>query len=150
MRSRYEQFTSVISGIYRYIQKIERDEMVKFGLKGSFAEYLIAIARYEDGVTASVLSEICEKDKAAVSRVITEMEEKGVVYRELTGESRYRAKIRLTDRGKAAAHHIRDRARIAVEIAGGDLDSETRKIFYAALGQIAANLQSLSREGLPE
>ena len=150
MLSRYEQFTSVISGIYRYIQKIERDEMVKYGFKGSFAEYLIAIDRYEEGITASALSEICEKDKAAISRVIAEMEAKELVYRETNGETRYRARVHLTPKGKDAAEHIRSRAKLAVEIAGKELDAETRAFFYSTLGRIASNLQALSKEGLPE
>ncbi len=149
MLSRYEQFTSVISGIYRYIQKIERDEMVKYGLKGSFAEYLTAISRYEDGITSSELSEICEKDKAAISRVVSEMEKTGVVYRETSGDSRYRAKLKLTDKGREAAAHVHERARLAVELAGKGMDDETRSVFYSALGLISANLQAISREGLP-
>ncbi len=150
MLSRYEQFTSVISGIYRYIQKIERDEMIKFGLKGSFAEYLTALARYEEGLTSSELSEICDKDKAAISRVVAEMEKTGVIYREATGGSLYRAKIKLTEKGKSAATHISERARLAVELAGKELDDETRAIFYAALGSIASRLQALCKEGLPD
>ena len=35
MISRFEQFTSAISGIYRSIQKIEREQMEKYGLKVS-------------------------------------------------------------------------------------------------------------------
>ena len=38
MLTRFEQFTSSIAGIYKHIQKIERDEMIKYGLKGSYAQ----------------------------------------------------------------------------------------------------------------
>ena len=34
MISRFELFVSSVSSIYRYIQKIERVEMEKYGLKG--------------------------------------------------------------------------------------------------------------------
>jgi len=37
-----------------------------------------------------------------------------------------------------------------VELAGAGLSDETREIFYAALEQITANLQVLSKEGLPQ
>ena len=73
MLSRYEQFSYIVSGINRHIQKLERDEMIKFGYKGAFAQYLVAMRHYPKGVTAAQLSEICDKDKAAVSRIVTEM-----------------------------------------------------------------------------
>ena len=79
MISRFEQFSYVISGIHRQIQKIERAEMIKRGYKGAFAQYLATLHRYEEGLTATELCEICDKDKAAVSRILAEMEEKGLL-----------------------------------------------------------------------
>ena len=38
MYARFEQFSSTISSIYRDIQKIERDDMVKYGVKGAYAQ----------------------------------------------------------------------------------------------------------------
>ena len=70
MLNRFEQFTSAISALCRDVQKIERDEMEKQGLRGAFAQYLLAISRYPEGITASALCEVCDKDKAAVSRII--------------------------------------------------------------------------------
>ena len=95
MISRYEQFAALISGIERGIQRIERDEMEKLGYKGAYAQYLAALRRYEGGVTAAQLCEICDRDKAAVSRVVAELEQKSLVSRE-SGAS-YRAALRLTD-----------------------------------------------------
>ena len=79
MTDRFEQFSFIISGIYRKLQKIKRDEMIKRGYKGAFAQYLATLSRYEEGLTSTELCEICDKDKAAVSRIIAEMEEKGIV-----------------------------------------------------------------------
>ena len=45
MVNRFEQFTGLISAGNRCVQKIERDEMEKFGLKGAYAQYLLAMAR---------------------------------------------------------------------------------------------------------
>lgn len=150
MRSRFEQFTFVISGIYRYIQKIERDEMVKYGYKGAYAQYLVAIHHHPEGLTSSQLCEACDKDKAAVSRVIAEMEQKGLVTRGAAEDSVYRARIRLTDEGLRAARFVDERARAAVLAAGKGLTDENRTVFYETLGLIAGNLQNLSKEGIPE
>ena len=150
MITRFEQFSSSIASLYKYIQKIERDEMIKYGLKGSFAQYLLAIRRYENGLTASNLCEICDKDKAAISRVIAEMEQKELIYRKATGTNLYRAMLMLTEKGKSAADHVNERAKIAVEAAGKGLTEESRQAFYAALNLIASNLQAISQEGIPE
>lgn len=147
MRSRYEEFSGAIFCIHRDIQKIEREEMERYGLKGAFAQYLLAIRRNPGGLTAARLCEICGKDKAAISRVLGEMEEKGLILREAGG--RYRSQICLTQAGSEAADFVSSRATIAVELAGKGLSDESRKIFYNALGLIAANLQAVSARGLP-
>ena len=148
MLERFEVFTTAVSSIYRYVQKIEREEMEKYGLKGAHAQYLIAMDHYPEGITAAKLCEVCDIDKAAVSRVLSEMEKKNLVER--SGDAGYRVQVRLTKEGKDAAHYVAERATLAVEVAGKGLSDEERKIFYGALERIAANIQTLSKDGIPE
>lgn len=150
MVSRFEQFASSISAIYRDIQKIERDEMERFGLRGAYTQYLLAISRFPEGVTAAALSEICDKDKAAVSRAISEMLAKGLVNRKGIKDTLYRAKLTLTEAGRQAAEFVSKRAEIAVELAGKGLTDSDKHVFYATLDQITLNLQHISRDGIPE
>ena len=91
MITRFEQFSSAISSIYQSIAKIERVEMAKYGLKGPHAQCLLAMSRYPDGITAARLCEVCEKDKAAVSRTVAELEEAGMILRPDPDGKRYRA-----------------------------------------------------------
>lgn len=150
MISRYEQFTTAISTIYHHFQKIERDEMERYGLRGTYTQYLLAIDRALDGITAAQLCEFCEKDKAAVSRAVAEMENQGLVRRALINDRAYRAKLYLTEEGKRAAEFVRLRSKTAVEIAGKGVDDADRAVLYAALERIAGNLQRICREGIPE
>ena len=150
MTSRYEQFTAAISSIYQHFQKIERNEMERYGLRGSYTQYLLAIDRSSDGITAAKLSDVCDKDKAAVSRVVTEMEKQGLIIREFTGERAYRAKLYLTEEGKKAAEFVRQRSKTAVELAGQGLSDTDRAVMYLALERIAANLIVISSDGMPE
>ena len=150
MLQRFEQFSTAISSVYHAIQKLERDEMVKYGLKGPYAQYLVAMARCPQGITAAQLGQLCDKDKAAVSRAITQMEQRGLVTRDCANNSLYRALLRLTESGQQAAHYVCQKAKTAVEFAGKDLTDESRALFYTALHQIADNLQSLTQAGLPE
>lgn len=150
MISRFEQFTVVISGIYRYIQKLERDEMIKRGYKGAFAQYLATLKRYEEGLTSTELCLVCDKDKAAVSRIIAEMEEKELVQRPKKAIRGYRSKITLTEKGRETADYVFERALAAVQSVSGELMSdEQREIFYLTLDSIYKNLRKVSEEGIP-
>lgn len=150
MIKRFEQFSSAFSSIYRYIQKIEREEMEKHGLKGAFAQYLMALHRHPDGMTASQLCEACDMNKAAVSRAIGEMEAAGLVCKKSESETSYRAPLFLTERGREIVQFVYDRGIIAVEKGGQGLSDDDRRAFYAALQLIAGNLQRLCQEGLPD
>jgi len=150
MLSRFELFTSSIFVINRDLQKLEREEMEKFGLKGAFVPYLAVLIRFPDGVTSSRLSEICDKDKAAVSRVVSEMVQKELINREGTKDNLYRANLTLTEKGMEVARFVQGRAMAAVAAASKGLTEENRKTFYEALDLIAKNLREISKTGIPE
>ena len=150
MLDRFEQFSYSISNIYKHINKIEREEMEKYGLRGAYAQYLVTMTHYPDGITSSKLSEICDRDKAAISRIVSEMEDKGLVVRYTERDNMYRAKLILTEEGKKAADYVCERAERAVNAAGNGLGEEERKIFYGALAIIEANLRRISRDGIPD
>ena len=149
MLDRFEQFTAAISSINRCIQKLERDEMEKYGYKGAFAQYLIVLAAHPQGLSAAELSEHSDRDKAAVSRIVSEMIDKGLVSRD--GEEKsYRSKLLLTEAGMVAADFVKSRAKAAVEAVGGELSDSDRAVFYSSLAVISANLELLCKEGIPE
>ncbi len=148
MLERYERLSSSISCMYHDIQKIERVEMAKFGLKGPHAQCMLAMSRHPGGLTASQLCEICDKDKAAISRTVAELEQAGMVLRDAAGGNRYRALLTLTQKGTEAAEAVSRRALVAVEQAGVGLDDEQRKIFYQVLALIAGNLHAICKDGL--
>ena len=150
MVTRFEQFSSSVACIYRNIQKIERVEMAKYGLKGPHAQALLAMSRYPDGINSGELVRLCDKDKAAISRTVAELEREGMIRRVGKNGNLYRAALLLTERGEAAARHVAERAKRAVEAAGEGLTAEHRKIFYAALDLIAGHLQTIGDEGLAE
>ncbi len=149
MVSRFERFLVALAGINRSWHKIASNEMEKYGLKGSFAIYLVTMLRYPEGITSAQLGEICGRNKADVSRSISELEAKGLVLRDDNG-GRYRAPIKLTDEGKLSAEHVRKQANIAVEIAGIGIPEDRRHLFYETLELISSNLQNLSKNGMPE
>ena len=150
MVTRFEQFTSSVASIYRSVQKIERVEMAKYGLKGPHAQVLLAMSRYPDGVTSGELVKLCDKDKAAISRTVAELEREGMVIRNGKNGNFYRASLTLTERGREAAEHVAIRATQAVEAASCGLGDGNRRVLYAALELIATHLQNICDMGLAE
>ena len=148
MIDRYELLSLAVSSMYHDIQKIERVEMAKFGLKGPHAQCLLALSRYSQGLTSSQLCEICDKDKAAISRTVSELEQAGMVLRSDRNGNRYRAVLTLSPQGAAAAQSVSERAQVAVEQAGMGLDDGQRKVFYQVLALIAGNLHAICKDGL--
>ena len=148
MLGRYELLSLSISSMYHDIQKIERVEMARFGLKGPHAQCLLMLSRYPDGLTASQLCEISDKDKAAISRAISELEEAGMILRQDRNGNRYRAPVKLTAQGILAAQSVAQRAKLAVEQAGMGLEEDQRQIFYQVLSLIAGNLHTICKDGL--
>lgn len=150
MVSKYEIFSTVVSSLYRDIQRIERTEMAKYNLKGPHAQCLVIMDRHPEGITAARLCEICERDKAAISRTVAELEEAGLIFRREQNGVHYRIPLVLTEAGKAAAQNVNAVAGRAVEMAGTGLNDEERDVFYRVLGVIARNLHMISQGGLKE
>ena len=150
MISKYELFSGVVSSLYHDIQRIERTEMARYGLKGPHAQCLVVLARHPEGITAARLCELCEKDKAAVSRTVAELEEAGLLLRKEKKGIRYRAPLVLTQAGREAAEKVNGVAQKAVEQAGTGLTDDQRDVFYHVLGVIAQNLHTIGRDGIKE
>ena len=150
MIERFEQFSYSINVIYRYVLKIEREEMEKYGYRGSYALYLAIMYHFPDGITASKLSEISDRDKAGISRTVTEMEQKGLITKQSNHDNFYRAKLVLTKKGRDVADLVRKKAIYAVSRAGDGISDEDRKIFYDCLFSISSNLKKISSEGIPD
>ena len=123
--------------------------MEAYGLKGAHSVYLTTMNRFPDGITATQLCELCGKDKSDVSRMMSIMEKKGLVYKEGIHQNMYKGVFKLTEQGKEAAEFVDRRARLAVMLAGKDLTDEKRMVMYEAMESISANLQKLSADGLP-
>ena len=150
MIDRFERFSLAITEISRYWHKLAAEELSKYGLKGSHATYLTAMYKYPEGITVPQLCEVCGKDKSDASRMLSILEEKGLVKKQEVGGSLYRGKLQLTEEGYLAAEHVSKRASRAVEAAGRNLTDGEREVFYKSLDSITANLRELCRDGIPE
>lgn len=144
MLKRFESFVITINQIYRNIQKLKTREMTEMGLKGTDVMCLFKLNRHEEGLTSAELSVLCMEDKAAISRAVSLLMEKGLVtYADSDNKRKYRAKLILTEDGKNASARMTALISAAVAKGGDGLTNEERVIFYKALKTISGNLEHL-------
>ena len=148
MFSRFEQFCTAVSMIHHSIQKIQRVEMARYGLKGPHAQCLLIISQYPEGITAARLCELCEKDKAAISRTVAELEEADMLIRRDPEGKRYRSRLYLTEKGAEVAGNVGRLVHRVVSQATEGYGEKDREIFIHVLNLIAGNLQDICRDGL--
>ena len=148
MLNRFARFSLAISEIDRCWHKLAAEAMAEYDLNSPHAVYLTTLYNFPEGITAARLCEVCDKDKAAISRMMAELEEKGMVNRGDEKGNHYRMQLRLTALGEEAADHVERRAKLAVEEAGSGMTEEQRATLYAVLDLIAGNLQTICAEGL--
>ncbi|MGN1020725.1 MAG: MarR family winged helix-turn-helix transcriptional regulator [Aristaeellaceae bacterium] len=144
MLHRFETFVTGITTCYKCIQRIKNMEMTEFGLKGTHVMCLFFLHRNPAGLTAAQLCQLCEEDKAAISRTVSLLQEKGYVE---GADRRYRAALRLTEAGQDIARRIDGLCAQWVELGSTGLPEADREAFYRALELIAGNLQEAVSQG---
>lgn len=143
MRERYETFTSLIVNINRYILKLKKIEMHELGLKANQVQCLHYLYNEENGLTSKQLSELCEEDKAAISRTLKYLENIDLVYIEENDAKKYRNPYKLTDKGLQYGKAISCKIDNLMEIASKGIDEQSRKALYSSLNTVYKNLKEI-------
>lgn len=138
MEKVFKQFTVSVLKLNKIIQKIKTFEMREFGLKAVHVLCVYFLNGSDGGLTASELVRLTLEDKAAISRALGLLKEKGFVEYGANGRN---ASVRLTEDGKALAQFIEKETSAAEKACSLDFSEEERQIFYKSLTQIAENMQ---------
>ena len=145
MEERFQTFTVLISNINRAIYKIKAEEMSEFDLKSSHVSCLYYLYQ-KTSLTAKELCDICEEDKANISRSIKYLEKNGLISSLDNRQKRYLCPFILTNAGKEIGKRISDKVDAILRRASEGLSDEKRTEFYRALSLINANLQKICDE----
>ena len=137
MENRFENFTYLILQSSRLIQKIKNNEMKEFGLKAVHVMCIFYLHENPAGLTHGELVKLTLEDKAAVSRAMMFLKERGIVS---GGEKKQGNLFKLTKEGEGIAEHIDQAAEKAVAAGGQGLSETERVIFYQSLRSIIQNL----------
>ena len=144
MQQRFETFTVLISVINRNIRRIKTEEMEEFVLKSHHVSCIYYL--YMQGqLTAKELCDVCEEDKANISRALDFLEKQGYICRE-SAQKRYRSPLCLTEKGKAVGRRLADKIDKMLAAASEGLDEQSREIMYRSLEIISRNLQCICDE----
>ena len=139
--NRFETFTGSILELNRYLQKIKELEMKPLGLKPGHVMCLYYLGKSSQGLTVTELAEACKEDKAAVSRCVSDLVQRGLAGGDFPENKRsYRTKLTLTPEGRALTQQVNQRIDQAVIGGGEGLTEQQRQTLYTALNIIIDNL----------
>lgn len=135
----FENFTINILKLNKLVTRIKLYEMKEYDLKAIHVMCGYYLYENPEGLTSSELIKLTLEDKAAVSRAIKTLSEKGFV---TYNPSKYNSPIKLTDEGKKFAQFINDRSLQAVEEVSVTFSEEQREFFYNSLSDIVKKLET--------
>ncbi len=138
MENIFEQFTITILKLNKLVNKIKTYEMQEYGLKTIHVMCAYYLKNHPEGLTASELTRLTLEDKAAISRALKTMHEKGYVNYD---PNKYNAVILLTKEGEKLAAEISEKATRAVNAGSYEFTEKERLSFYHSLSAIAKNLE---------
>lgn len=143
MKNRFETFTTQIAKISRNIRKIKTEEMEEFNLKSPHVSCLYYLYKQKGTLTARELCDICDEDKAAISRSIDYLENNGYLNCDSKTEKRYKSPLSLTEKGENVGKLIADKIDNILDFASQGLSEEDREVFYNSFILISNNLQKI-------
>ncbi len=142
MEKRFQMFTVLIAKAGRCIRRIKTEEMAEFQLKSPHVSCLYYLYK-TPSLTAKELCDVCDEDKANVSRSVKYLEEQGYLYSHAKGQKRYQTPLELTQRGREIAARIAEKIDRVLAQVGAVLSEGDREIFYRSLIRITDHLQSI-------
>ena len=125
MQERFQTFTILIARLNRCIRKIKTEEMAELDLKSPHVSCLYYLYK-ADSLTSKELCDICEEDKANISRSIEYLEENGYLTTLAEGKNRYKRHYALTEKGASVAERLDEKIeRVLAVTADGTIASAT-------------------------
>jgi DNA-binding MarR family transcriptional regulator len=142
MEERFETFTLLLTNISRSIHKIKTEEMAEFNLKSSHLSCIYYL--YKAGsLTSKQLCDICQEDKANISRALDHLEKSGYLVCKSTAKKRYNSPFELTEKGKEVGALVSSKIESMTKEAEKGLSDEDKATLYRCLSTIDRNLRSI-------
>ena len=140
MKEKYHTFSLLMANINRSLRRIKSEETAEFDLKGPHASCLYYLYKEKD-LTSKRLCELCETDKACISRAIDYLERNG--YLRHRAKCRYKNPLELTERGREVGARIAEKIDAIFSAIGDGLSEEQKKVLFEALETISLRLREV-------
>lgn len=141
---KFREFSALVARADMALLKAKAEYVKPFGLRGVHVSCLLALLNAAGGLTASELSERCGVDRAQISRVVSELTERGLVCGTADGgRRRYRGSLCLTEEGKKTAAAMLGIVDEKLELVAAGLDAKELEIFYSVFGAIVERLENI-------
>lgn len=144
---RFLPFILSIDRISKNIKRIKDKAMEKYDLRSAHVMCLFNLAKSPDGLNSTELADICGVDKAFVSRVTTELENRGYIERKQNSHgSIYKSKFVLTQEGLEINEYIGKKIAEIMGKVSGEIPDHKLKVFYEVLAIIDENISFQLKE----
>ena len=146
---RFEQFNSLISGIYRDIQKLKAKWTAPLGMKSVHIFWVYLLKNHPEGLSASELSQHSQSNRSLVSREIQELIDLGYVYVDANAKkNRYGQKFHLTEIGYEVADRIAAATLDIQNSVNAGIPETDLITLYRTLGILMKNFHRLTEQPL--
>lgn len=148
---RFEQFNSLISGIYRDIQKLKSKWTEPLGMKSVHIFWVYLLKNHPEGLSATELSQHSQSNRSLVSREIQELIDLGYVQpAQKSSQRRYGQKLQLTDSGQKVAQRISEATLQIQNQVNAGIPEEDLITLYRTLGILLENFHHLTEHPLED
>lgn len=145
--TRFEDFVGLIEALHKEIQRIKSAEAARLGFKGADVMCLYYLLKNPEGLTGSELARVVDVSRAAMSRTLSHLEGEGLVETgTASDETKYRAPVRLTEKGVEVARPIEGIVHDVLDETGRALDEPRRSQMYESLNVVLERLRGIARD----
>lgn len=144
MNTRFESFVGTIYALNKEVQRIKTLKMKRFGLRATDTMTMYYLGQHPEGLPESDLARLVRVDRAAITRTVAKLKEKGFVrLDDADGNTRYRVPVLLTEQGWDASREMDQIIFDVVEQVSADISEDQREAMYVTLTEIANRLEQI-------
>ena len=148
---RFELFNTLISGIYRDIQKLKTKWTDPLGMKSVHIFWVYLLKNHPEGLSATELSQHSQSNRSLVSREIQELIDLGYVQpAHRASQRRYGQKLQLTEAGQKVAQRISEATLQIQNQVNAGIPEEDLIILYRTLSKLMENFHHLTEQPLED
>ena len=137
----FERFAQMLSTASKSIFRLKSRCMSKYGLSSTHTLCLRSLYENSEGMTKSEIAEFCDIDKAQITRIMSELVDKGYVVADKSMRA-YNRKFLLTEEGLRITEEINGTVETVVKYVNQDIPREDIEHFYAVFEAINEKLKS--------